>query len=75
MPIFSRSVVGPSEIRTGLGIGGVPPGEAMSPGWGFVEDDGGAPSILEIVEAPEGSMQARVPTLRFYDIEMFEHRM
>ena len=75
MPVFPGFVVGPSEIRTGLGIEGVSPEEAMFPGWGFVEDDGGTPSILEITEAPEGSMQARAPTLRFYDIEMFEHRL
>ena len=56
MPVSSRSIAGPSGIRTGLEIGGVPPGEAMSPGWGFVEDDSGAPSILEVENAPEGSM-------------------
>ena len=63
MPISLGSIVGPSEIRIESGIGGVPPGEAMSPGWGIVEDDGGAPSIPEVAEAPEGSMRARVPTL------------
>ena len=75
MPVSPGSITGPSDIRTGPGIGGVPPEEPMSSGWGFVEDDGGAPSILQVEETPEGSMSARAPTLRFYDIEMFEHRL
>ena len=63
MPVSPGSVVGSSEIRMGLGIWGVPPVEDMAPGWGLIENDGGAPSILEVAEAPEGSMQARAPTL------------
>ena len=75
IPVSPGSVAGPSETRTGPGIGGVPPIEDMAPGWGLIEDGGGAPSILEVEEAPEGSMRATAPTLRFYDIKMFEHRI
>ena len=70
----SRSEGEPSETHSGPAFGRVPPASDISPGWGIIEDGGGAPSILEVLE-PEGSMRAMAPTLRFYDIDTFEHKI
>ena len=70
----SRSEGEPFETRSGPRIEGIPPGSDVPLGWGTIEDDGGAPSVLEVPDAPKGSVQARAPALYFYDIEMFKYR-
>ena len=64
----------PSDLCSGPGVERVRPGSGVPLGWGTIGDDGGAPSILEVADAPEGSMRARAPTLHFYDIKRFEHK-
>ena len=68
------------EEGDGPAFGQVPdlpdhPSLPTSPGWGRVDDGGGAPAIAAMLEIPEGSTQAIVPSVRFYDIEEDRHRL
>ena len=64
-----------TETRSGLGVGGVPPEEPLSPGWGGVDSDGRAPAMVEAPDAGEGSSYSRDFTLRCFDIEEKRHRV